>query len=234
MRIRLYDGRVPGQIVAMGGGGFMSERDSPLDDFMLSRSSTPRPQVVFLGTATGDSPAAIVAFHEAFSRRDCEPSHVRLFGVPDHPAEAVAAADVVWVGGGNTANMLAVWRLHGIDRALREAWERGAVLGGVSAGANCWFEACVTDSFSLELDGLRDGLGLLAGSFCPHYDGEERRRPVYQRLVADSFPAGIACDDFAAAWFEGTELREIVASRPGAGGYRVTAEGEEPLETRML
>jgi peptidase E len=146
----------------------------------------------------------------------------------------VAAADVVWVGGGNTANMLAIWRLHGIDRALLEAWERGAVLGGVSAGANCWFEACVTDSFSGGLDGLPDGLALLAGSFCPHYDGEERRRPVYRALVMDGFPAGIACDDFAAAWFEGTELREIVASRPGARGYRVGADGEEPLDTRLL
>ena len=102
-----------------------------------------------------------------------------LFGIPDHPAERVAAADVVVVAGGNTANMLALWRLHGIDAALRDAWERGAALGGVSAGANCWFEACVTDSFSAELDGLDDGLGFLAGSYCPHFDGEERRRPVY-------------------------------------------------------
>lgn len=223
-----------GHVVAMGGGGFMTEPDSPLEAFMLSLARVPRPRVVYLGTASGDSPAPIVAFHEAFSRRDCEPSHVRLFGIPDQPAEAVAAADVVWVGGGNTANMLAVWRLHGIDRALREAWERGAVLGGVSAGANCWFEACVTDSFSPELDGLRDGLGLLAGSFCPHYDGEKRRRPVYASLVAGGFPEGIACDDSAAAWFEGGKLREIVASRPGARGYRVTADGEEPLETRVL
>jgi peptidase E len=218
----------------MGGGGFLSDPDSAFDGLMLSLARRPRPRVVYLATATGDNPAGIVGFHEAFGRRDCEPVHVRLFGIPDRPAETVAAADVVWVGGGNTANMLAVWRLHGIDRALREAWQAGAVVGGVSAGANCWFEACVTDSFSAELDGLRDGLGLIGGSFCPHYDGEERRRPVYRALVADGFPAGIACDDFAAAWFEGTALREIVASRPGARGYRVGAEGEEPLETRLL
>jgi peptidase E len=218
----------------MGGGGFLSDPDSPLDELMLSLARRPRPRVVYLATATGDNPAGIVGFHEAFGGRNCEPVHVRLFGIPDRPAETVAAADVVWVGGGNTANMLAVWRLHGLDRALRQAWEAGAVLGGVSAGANCWFEACVTDSFSAELDGLRDGLGLLGGSFCPHYDGEERRRPVYRALVAHGFPAGIACDDFAAAWFEGTELREIVASRPGARGYRVDPDGEEPLETRLL
>ena len=156
------------------------------------------------------------------------------FGVPDRPAERVAAADVVVVAGGNTANMLAVWRLHGVDSALREAWERGATLGGVSAGANCWFEACVTDSFSLELDGLTDGLGMLAGSYCPHFDGEERRRPVYARLVAEGFPAGIACDDGAAAVYRGTELLEVVADRAGALGYRVSAGGVEPIETRLL
>ncbi len=113
-------------------------------------------------------------------------------------------------------------------------WERGAALGGVSAGANCWFEACVTDSFSEELDGLDDGLGLLAGSYCPHYDGEERRRPVYTRLVANGFPAGIACDDGAAAVYRGPELVEVVADRPGARGYRVTAAGEEPIAARLL
>ncbi len=218
----------------MGGGGFLLEPDSALDTFLLSLAARPRPRVVFLPTATGDNAVAIASFYDAFTRRRCEPQAVRLHGVPDQPAAAIASADVVYVGGGNTANMLAVWRLHGVDRALREAWERGAVLGGVSAGANCWFEACVTDSFSPALDGLRDGLGLLPGSFCPHYDGEERRRPVYRSLVADGFPAGIACDDFAAAWFEGTELREIVASREGARGYRVSSDGEEPLVTRRL
>lgn len=223
-----------GHVVAMGGGGFLAERDSPLDAFVLSLARRTRPRVVFLGTAGGDNPAVLAAFYEAFARRDCEPAVVRLHGVPEQPAEVVARADVVYVGGGNTANLLAVWRLHGIDRAVREAWERGAVLGGVSAGANCWFEACVTDSFSAALDGLRDGLGLLAGSFCPHYDGEERRRPVYRELVARGFPGGLACDDFAAAWYEDTELREVVASRPGARGYRVTAAGEEPLESRLL
>ena len=150
----------------------------------------------------------------------CTRDVVCLFGIPDRPAERVAAADVVVVAGGNTANMLALWRLHHIDEALASAWSRGAALGGVSAGGNCWFEACVTDSFSVELDGLEDGLGLLAGSFCPHYDGEERRRPVYTRLVAEGFPAGIACDDGAAAVYRGTELLEIVADRPGALGYQ--------------
>jgi dipeptidase E len=224
-----------GHVVAMGGGGFLAgDPSSPLDDLLVSLAPRRRPRAVFLPTAAGDSERAIDAFHEAFARRDCEPEHVTLFGIPDRPAERVAAAGVVVVSGGNTANLLALWRLHEIDGALRHAWKRGAVLGGVSAGANCWFEACVTDSFSVELDGLHDGLGFLAGSYCPHFDGEERRRPVYTRLVADGFPAGIACDDGAAAVYRGTELVEVVADRPGARGYRVSAAGEEPITARLL
>jgi peptidase E len=219
----------------MGGGGFLAgDRASPLDDLLLSLAPRRRPHVVFLPTAAGDADRTIVDFHEAFGLRECEREHVTLFGIPDRPAARVAAADVVVVSGGNTANMLALWRLHGIDEALREVWLRGGALGGVSAGANCWFEACVTDSFSAELDGLGDGLGLLPGSFCPHYNGEERRRPVYLRLVAGGFPAGIACDDGAAAVYAGTTLEEVVTDRPGARAYRVSADGEEPLGARLL
>jgi len=224
-----------GHVVAMGGGGFQGgDPTSPLDGLVLELAGTGTPHVVLLPTATGDSEWCVSAFEDAWSRRDCTTDVAYTFGVPDRPAERVAAADVVLVGGGNTANMLAVWRLHGIDRALRDAWERGAVLGGVSAGANCWFEACVTDSFSEELDGLPDGLGLLQGSYCPHFDGEERRRPVYTRLIAEGFPAGIACDDGAAAVYRGTELIEVVADRPGASGYRVSGAGVEPIEARSL
>jgi peptidase E len=224
-----------GHVVAMGGRGFLSgDTTSPLDDHLLSLAGRHQPHVVFLPTATGDADRAVEAFELAWAHRDCTIDVAVTFGIPDRPAQRVAAADVVVVAGGNTANMLAVWRVHGIDIALRDAWERGAALGGVSAGANCWFEACVTDSFSEELDGLDDGLGFLAGSYCPHYDVEERRRPVYTRLVADGFPAGIACDDGAAAVYRDTELVEIVADRPGARGYRVTAAGEEPIATRLL
>jgi len=218
----------------MGGGGFMMEPASPLDEFMLSLSSTPRPRVCLLPTAGGDSDRVIAAFFEAFARRDCEPSCLRLFGAPERPAEQLATQDVVYVSGGNTANALAVWRLHGVDVALRAAWERGAVLGGVSAGANCWFECSVTDSFGAGLDPLHDGLALLSGSFCPHYDGEELRRPVYRELVDGDFPAGYAADDCAAIHFVGTELREVVASREGARGYRVERGAETPIAARLL
>ena len=154
-----------GHIVAMGGGGFLGgDLTSPLDDLLLDLAGLPKPHVVFLPTATGDAVRAVDAFEIAWSGRSCTTDVAFTFGIPDRPAEQVAAADIVVVAGGNTANMLAVWRLHGVDEALRDRWEAGAVLGGVSAGANCWFEACVTDSFSIELDGLSDGLGILGGS----------------------------------------------------------------------
>ena len=218
----------------MGGGGFMAEPESPLDDLLLSLSPARRPRVCFVPTPAGDSDRGIAAFFEAFSRRECEPSCLRLFGTPERPAETLAQQDVIYVSGGNTANALAVWRLHGVDRALREAWERGAVLGGVSAGANCWFECSVTDSFGQDLGPLDDGLALLPGSFCPHYDGEELRRPVFRRLVDDGFPAGYAADDGAALHFVGPELREVVASRPGARAYRVEPGGETTIDARPL
>ena len=217
----------------MGGGGFLEE-DAALVDFLLSLAPMPRPRVCYLPTPSGDSDRRVAAFFEALSRRECEPSCLRLFGTPERPAEQLAGMDVIYVSGGNTANALALWRLHGVDRALREAWARGAVLGGGSAGANCWFECSVTDSFGRQLEPLRDGLALLPGSFCPHYVSEERRRPAYRALVDEGFPGGYAADDGAALWFEGRDLREAVAARPGARAYRVEPGSEEPLAPRAL
>jgi peptidase E len=153
---------------------------------------------------------------------------------PENLRELALAHDAILVCGGNTANMLAVWRLHGFDGILREAWEAGVLLTGWSAGMICWFEAGVTDSFGPQLEGMRDGLGFLPGSACPHYDGEERRRPVYTSLVREGYPTGIALDDGVAAHYAGTELVEVFTDRPAAGGYRVSAEGEEALAVRRL
>jgi dipeptidase E len=153
---------------------------------------------------------------------------------PENLRELALSHDVVLVCGGNTANLLAVWRVHGFDEILREAWESGVVLCGWSAGMICWFEASVTDSFGPQLAGMRDGLGFLPGSACPHYDAEELRRPVYTGLVADGFPPGLALDNAAAARFDGTDLAEVVAGAPGAAGYRVGPGVEEQLETRLL
>ena len=213
-------------IVAMGG------RTDALEDFVLGLARGPR--VCFLPTAQGDDPYAIVLFYEQLGAR-CEATHLRLFGIPRGDVrELLLAQDAIYVAGGNTANMLAVWRAQGVDRVLREAWEAGVVLCGWSAGANCWFEASVTDSFGSDLVGMEDGLGFLPGSFCPHYDSEESRRPVYTQLVANGFPPGYAADDGVALHFVGTELAEAVGSREGALAYGVGPDGETPLETRLL
>jgi dipeptidase E len=226
-------GDMRGRILAMGGGNILSA-GSKLEELLLSLSVKARPRVAFLPTAAADSGERIALFHDAFRARACVPEVVTLFGMPERPAERVAAADVVYVSGGNTANALALWRVHGIDRALREVWQAGGVLGGWSAGAICWFEDAPTDSFGPRLRPLRDGLGLLQGSFCPHYDGEPQRRPSYTSFVADGMPAGHAADDDCGLLFEGRELREVVAQREGACAYRVGPEGEEPLEARQL
>src|SRR5262249_38188734 len=200
-------GRVAARhIVAMG--GFSAAGSSPLDDFVLGLERSSDPRICSLGQAGGDDPSWIAVFHDTFAGKPCRPSHLRLFTMPNRdPREHLLAQDVIYVGGGSTANMLAVWRVHGLDGILREAWEDGTVLAGVSAGANCWFEGSVTDSFG-PLRALDDGLGFLPGSFCPHFDGEPERRPTYLRLVADGFPPGLACEDGVAAHFVGTELRE--------------------------
>jgi dipeptidase E len=166
---------------------------------------------------------------------EAEPTHLSFYPWPPDDLRGLALAhDAILVCGGSTANMLAVWRVHGFDRVLREAWEAGVVLFGWSAGMICCFEAGVTDSFGPQLFGMRDGLGFLPGSACPHYDGEELRRPFYTSLVADGFPGGLALDDAAAARFDGTELVEVVAAAQGARGYRVGRDGEVALETRLL
>ena len=216
-----------GRIVAMGG---LSE---PLLHFALSLTGKDRPCVALLPAAGGEDDRGVVWMYELLAAH-ADVDVVRLFGIPDSPLERIAAADAVLVPGGNTANMLAVWRVHGIDDELRSAWRRGAVLCGWSAGANCWFEASVTDSFRAALDPLHDGLAILAGSFCPHYDGEALRRPVYRELVDGGFTPGYAADDSAAFHFEGPELREVVTSQPEAKGYRVEPGAETPMPARLL
>jgi dipeptidase E len=214
-------------VVAMGGGGFSMEPENPLlDDHILQLARAnrlrDRPRVCFLATASGDSPSYIASFYAAFARRS-EASHLPLFDrTVDDIEEFLLDQDVIYVGGGNTENMLAIWRVHGVDHALRAAWESGVVMTGLSAGSLCWFETGTTDSFGPGLAALSGGLGFLPGSHVPHYDGEENRRPVYHRLIAEgTIPAGHAADDGAALVFHGTELAEVVASRPDARGYRV-------------
>jgi dipeptidase E len=170
------------------------------------------------------------------AHHECRPTDLTLFPrtVADIPA-LLAEQDVIWVWGGSTLNLLALWRQHGIDGPLRAAYERGAVLCGISAGMNCWFEACTTDSFGLELAPLRDGLGLIPGSACPHYHGEPQRRPLYRRLVdAGELAPGWAVDDDVALHFAGGELVDAVALRDGAAAYRVEPGSEVAVAVRLL
>ncbi len=226
-------------IVAMGGGGFMMEPDNPLlDDHLLELTGKERPKVAFLPTALGDAPLAISRFHAAFEERGVERRQVTLFGRPRTDLrDLMLSQDLIYVSGGNTANALAVWRVHGMDAILRECWEAGVVLAGLSAGMICWFECSITDSFG-PLAPLRDGLGFLPGSACPHYDGEKQRRPTYMGLVADGFPEGVAADDGVGLVYRGTELEACVSSRPEARAFRILRRDgdaiEEPLEVRFL
>jgi dipeptidase E len=213
------------QIFAMGGFP-----DDVLFDHALGLAAGSR--VLYVPTAVREDPDQIVYWYDRLRGRTSM-THLSFFPWP--PAnlhELTLEQDMIIVSGGNTANAIAIWRLHGFDALLREAWERGILLTGWSAGMICWFEHGVTDSFGPELAAM-DCLGFLPGSACPHYDGEERRRPVYTQLVADGLPAGVAADDDVGLHF-GTELREVVTSREGATAYRVTPEGEERLQARLL
>jgi dipeptidase E len=206
-----------------------------LSRYLFSLARRPRPRILFLGTASGDSDGYLLTFYQAMAGLDCEPSHLPLFHLDAaRPEERIRDADIVMVGGGNTANMLAIWRLHGIDRALREAYASGTVLTGWSAGCICWFEAGITDSFDPGLGPLRDGLALLKGSACPHYDSEERRAPVYAREIAAGLPAGIALDDAVAARFDDEKLVEVVSAIPVGRAFSVSAAGEQALPVRIL
>ncbi|HVB09828.1 MAG TPA: peptidase E [Bacillota bacterium] len=228
------------QIVAFGGGAEPMRLGEALEEWILRLTGRETPRICFLPTASGDSDANIVRFYQHFRHPRCQPSHLPLFRREGEDLRArLLHQDIIYVGGGNTANMLAIWRLHGVDAILREAWEAGILLCGGSAGSLCWYECGVTDSFGLQLAPLHDGLGLLPGSHCPHYDAEALRRPSYGRYVGEGvLPAGVAVDNAVALRYEGKDLVEVVTAKAGAQAYRVerTATGvhEAPLPARQL
>ena len=219
----------------MGGLSWEDEERRRLEDYFLGLAGRERPRVLFVPTAAAEGAEQTLWVYSQLGGR-AEVSHLPFFPWPPPDLrELVLDQDVIYVSGGNTANALAIWRVHGFDAILREAWQAGVVLTGWSAGMICWFEAGVTDSFGPQLEGMRDGLGFLPGSACPHYDGEERAAAGLPASSSrDGFPAGLAADDGVALRFDGTELAEVVSAREGAGAYRVTPEGEEPIEPRLL
>uniref|UniRef100_UPI0031E068E4 Type 1 glutamine amidotransferase-like domain-containing protein n=1 Tax=Streptomyces hawaiiensis TaxID=67305 RepID=UPI0031E068E4 len=223
--------------MALLGGGFSTDEDGLLDDWLLDHARDDRPKVCFVPTASGDAPAYIDQFLRAFEPRDCEPSVLPLFRRElddDSLRTSLLSQDVVYVGGGNTANLLAVWRAHGVDRILRDAYDRGTLLCGISAGANCWAEGSLTDSFG-PLTSLRDGLGLLPGSVCPHYDSEPGRRTSYlEAVAAGMLPPGWAVEDGVGALFVDGRLEEAVSTTPRARLYRVEADGGNGPGERVL
>jgi peptidase E len=210
--------------------------------YAIELSGQERPRLCVLNQAVGDDPAANLRIYDRLANSPVRVRHLSLFPMPNvkDPEDLLMSQDIIFVGGGSVANMVAVWRVHGIDEILRKAWLAGIVLAGSSAGGICWFEGGTTDSFGLKLRPFTEGLAMLPGSFCPHYNSEGERRPLYRRLVADgTLSAGLACDDGVAAHFVDDTLTEMVADRPHGNAYRVTPDGsdsatETPVPVRFL
>ncbi|HKF14075.1 MAG TPA: peptidase E [Gaiellaceae bacterium] len=221
------------QIVAVGGGKSCEE----LAAFLVGLTRKERPRVLYIGTASAEDPESALRMYDRFGAR-VELSRLEFFPWPPEDLRStVLEQDLIFVGGGNTANMLAIWRVHGVDELLREAYEGAVVLSGSSAGGICWFAEGVTDSFGPDLDKM-DCLGFLPGSFCPHYDDEELRRPRYHELLRVELASGYAADSGVGLHFVDGELREVVACEEGSKAYRVEVRDgdvvEEPIEARVL
>ena len=217
----------------------MEPENLALDRYVLQQTHKADPRVCFLPTARGDSDSYILNFYKSFSTLPCQTNYLSLFRPPTADLEGfIMEQDVIYVGGGSTRSLMALWREFGLDTFLHKAYQAGTVLAGISAGANCWFEDCSTDSLPGEFQVLAC-LGFLKGSFCPHYDGESERRPSYQRLIGQgALKGGLAADDGAAVHFIDEELIRVVSSRPDARAYQVIRINdqvqEEALGTEFL
>jgi peptidase E len=228
------------QIIAMGGGGFSMEPGNPLlDQYILNQSKKVTPKICFVPTASGDQTEDIENFYESFKKMDCEPSHLSFFEANfDCLEDFIFQQDIIYVGGGSTRNMLLIWENWGLNRILKEAYEKGIILAGLSAGANCWFEEGVTDPLNGPLYKL-NCLGLLKGSLCPHYSEEEKRIPSYhQMILKGDIKAGYGVDDGTALHFVNDSLFKVISSTVSSKAYFVRKENnsiiEKPFETIFL
>jgi peptidase E len=231
----------------MGGGGFLMERrPSRLDAYFIETAGVRRPRICFVSTGGGDPEESLAKYYRAFSRFDCRLSHLAFFRKHRPGAirfneieQGILAQDAIYVGGGNTRSMLAVWREWGLDKILRKAWDAGILLGGISAGAICWFEFGATDSVLASRSTALPCLGFLPGSCSPHFDGESNRRKDFRRLILEGkLPVGIGIDDGAAVFYEDRKIKEVVSAKGGATAYRATKSRAsvmfEALPTRHL
>lgn len=227
------------EIVAIGGGGFLAEpRNFALEKYILDQTGAPRPKVLMIPTARGDDAEYVARFYAACGELGAEVQHLPFFDRTPDVRALVLAQDAIFVGGGNTRSMLAVWREWGLPQILKEAYDAGIVLGGQSAGAICWFEQGVTDSWADRLRPL-DCMGFLPGSCCPHYDGEVERRPAYHALVkSGSLKPGYAIEDAVAAHFRNGRLERVVSKKAGSKAYHVSLDGgaiqERALDVTLL
>jgi peptidase E len=206
----------------------------------LRLTGADRPRVCLVMTASGDDASYLARSYAALGALGCDVDHLALFTMPNRdPEEVLGRSDLVWVGGGSVANLLALWRLHGVDTAMRAAWERGTILAGVSAGSICWHVGGPTDSFGPTLRVVTDGLALLPYGNGVHYDSEEQRRPLLQRVVGDGLlPTSYATDDRIGILYEGDEAVRVVADlevepETGPAAYRVERVAGELVETRL-
>jgi peptidase E len=233
--------------LAIGGGTFIPDgrygmAPSPLVRYALDLTGQDRPRLCFLTTAVGDSPDIVAKMYAAFAQLDAEVSHLALFPMPSVPdmRAHLLAQDVIYVSGGSVANLMALWRLHGLDEIMREAWQAGVVLAGQSAGALCWHVGGNTDSFGPQLRPFDGGLGMLPYSCGVHYDSEAERRPLLQQLIGEgSLPSGYAADEQVGLHYVGTEFVQAVSYRKDASAYRIEPDGaggakESPIEPRLL
>jgi dipeptidase E len=223
------------QIIALGGGGFSMEPENLLlDQYIIGQSQNKKPKICFLPTASGDQQSYIDRFYEAFGEMDCIPAHFSLFEPNFNDAEEfLLGQDIIYVGGGNTRNMMILWKEWGLDELLIQCYQEGIILAGISAGSICWFEEGLTDPLNGSLYPIK-GLGILKGSHCPHYDGENKRKPAYRQHIREALmKPGYAADDGAALHFVDEILYKSVSSRKNSSAYYAEVKGNEVLETKL-
>lgn len=235
------------RILATSGGFLASDRWGVLKPGAmlleaLRLTGAERPRVCLVMTASGDDASYLARSYAALGSLGCDVDHLALFAMPNRePEEILARSDLVWVGGGSVANLLTLWRLHGVDVAMRAAWERGTVLAGVSAGSICWHVGGPTDSFGPTLQLVTDGLALLPYGNGVHYDSEEQRRPLLQRVVAEGLlPTSYATDDRVGILYEGDEAVRVLTDAESTGldpagpaAYRIEQVAGRAVETRL-